>query len=232
VGYRWNIGDTPDAVGVEAYTPTTTYTFKDPGRYVVALYASNERGIPGVTWIPVTVHPPQGGYVLSAWVKDSYFGPLRGYLRKQILIDGEIVWQEDVEGDEGGWQHLSIDVNRWVAGKQEIELSFRLTADKPITDPANQIVESYYYVDDVHLFGGSVKNGDFESYGEGWTYHQQPQGSQGFEIYVDHFWTGEARSGKYGYVIGAGYNCKLAEGAICEMKQRVAIGSKPLPGLR
>lgn len=105
-------------------------------------------------------------------------------------------------------------------------------AERAITDPGNQIVESYYYVDDVHLFGGAVRNGDFESFGEGWTYHQQPQGPQGFEIYVDHFWTGEVRSDKYGCVIGARYNRHLAAGAICEIKQKVAIGNRPRSGLR
>lgn len=91
-----------------------TLNFSTPG----ALYASNEYGIPGVAWFPVTVHPPQGGYVLSAWVKDSYVGPLKGYLRKQVLIDGKVVWEDDLEGDEGGWQHLVLDVSRWVAGRK------------------------------------------------------------------------------------------------------------------
>jgi len=226
VRYRWNFADTPDPVGAEARTRTATYTFNDPGRYRVALYASNERGIPGVTWIPVTVCPPKGGYVLSAWVKDSYYGPLKGYLRKQILIDGETAWEEDLEGDERGWQHLVLDVNRWVEGKANVELCFRLQADRDLTDPMKEIVESYYYIDDVHLFGGTVQNGDFEE-GARWQYHQQPTGDGGFRIYVAHFWTGESRSGKRGYVLGAGYRCKLRAGAFCEVKQRVAVGPRP-----
>jgi hypothetical protein len=226
VRHRWKFGDTADSVGPQAYAPTATYTFNDPGRYRVALYASNEHGVPGVTWIPVTVHPSQPGYVLSAWVKDSYYGPLKGHLRKQILIDGQTIWEDDLEGDEGGWQHLVLNVDRWVEGKKEIELSFRLNAQQQITDPQKQIVESYYYVDDVHLFGGKVINGDFET-DQGWTYHQQPQGQSGFGMYIAHYWSGEARSGKRCYVIGAGYNRKLPAGAICEVKQTIAIQKKP-----
>ena len=229
VRYRWNFGDTSGPVGAEAWTPTPTYTFKRPGRYLVALYAANERGIPGVAWIPVTVRPPQGGHVLSAWVKDSYDGPLKGYLQKQILIDGHVIWQEDLQGAEGGWQHLVLDVSRWIDGKEKVELAFRLVAEKDIANPAEEIVESYYYIDDVHLFRARVLAGDFEETG-GWQYRQQPRGEGGFRINVNHYWTGEARSGRYGYVLGAGYRCKLKAGAFCEVRQTVSVGaSGPAP---
>ena len=257
--YRWIFPDTPAAVGVTAYTSKTSYSFKDPGRYLVALYASDKYGVPGVTRIPVTVHPPKGGYVLSAWVKDSYVGPLEGYLRKQILINDKVIWEDDLEGDEGGWQHLVLDVNRWVEGKKEIELCFRLRADKAITEPRKQIFECYYYVDDVHLFGGDLKSGDFElskrwTYlqardvfvptvdknethsstndpEKAWTYHQSPEAKDGgFRIFIPRFWTGEARSGQWVHVIGSGINQKIAAGSICEVKQKVRIGPKPSPG--
>ncbi len=255
--YRWNFPDTPSATGVSAYTVKPSYRFNEPGRYLVELYASNEYGVPGLTRIPVTVHPPKGGYILSAWVKDSYVGPLNGYLRKQVLIDGEVIWEDDLEGDEGGWQHLMLDVEKWVKGKTEIELTFRLTADKAITEPRKQIFECYYYVDDVHLFGGEVKNGDFElgrrwTYlqaqdefvptgpmgeneaaadpGKVWLYEQKPGREKGgFRIFIPRFWTGEARSGQWVHVIGSGINQKIAAGSVCEVKQKVRIGPKPGP---
>ena len=224
VRYRWNFADTNDAIGPEAFEKTTRYTFKKPGRYNVSLMASNERGIPTTTLIPVVVKPPQGGYVLSAWVKDSYYGPLKGHYRAQVLIDGQVIWEDDVEGDEGGWQHLVLDVGKWVEGKEAVELAFRLQADKGATDPRRQIVECYYYVDDVHLFGGSLKSGDFESL-EGWSLHQKPAGA--YTIFVRNHWAGEARSGKYGYVLGSGYAQKVQPGVYCEVRQSVAIGERP-----
>ncbi|HUT36457.1 MAG TPA: PKD domain-containing protein [Planctomycetota bacterium] len=223
VRYLWNFADTPDAVGPEAHEPTARYTFSDPGRYLVALTVSNERGVPGTTWIPVTVTPPKGGCVLSAWVKDSYYGPLKGHYRKQALIDGEAVWEDDAEGDEGGWQHLVLDVGKHVEGKKEVELAFRLRADADITEPARQIVECFFYVDDVHLFGGRVRNGDFEAEG-GWSFAKEPAGDDGFRLFTPSLWSGEARSGKRGCVLGNGYGRTIRRGAWTQVSQKIAVG--------
>lgn len=223
VRYLWNFADTPDAVGPEAHEPKARYTFSAPGRYLVALTVSNERGVPAATWIPVTVTPPKGGCVLSAWVKDSYYGPLKRHYRKQVLVDGEAVWEDDVEGDEGGWQHLALDVGKHVAGKREVELAFRLRADADITEPAKQIVECFFYVDGMHLFGGRVRNGDFEGE-EGWSFAKEPAGDEGFRLFTPSLWSGEARSGRRGCVLGNGYGRTIRRGAWTQVSQRVAIG--------
>jgi len=137
-----------------------------------------------------------------------------------VLIDENVVWEDDVEGDEGGWQHLVIDVSKWVIGREAVELAFRLQADKGVTDPARQITECYCYVDDVCLFGGSIVAGDFES-DEGWSLRQEPADS--FRIFIRNRWSGEARSGKYAYVLGVGYAQKVQGGAYCEVTQNITI---------
>jgi hypothetical protein len=223
IRYRWKFGDGKGPVGAIAETATATYTFKNPGLYRVALYASNERGIPGVTWIPVEVRPPDESYVLSAWLKDSYYGPLKGYQRMQILIGDNAIWEEDIEGDEGGWIHVVKNVDKWVKGKKQVKLTFRLQADKAIVDPRNEIVESFFYVDEVHLFGGKVKGGDMEDW-TGWSYRTEPKES--FRVYTPNFFTGEARSGKMSFVMGDGYNRKITAGAYCEISQVVQIVEK------
>jgi len=82
--YLWSFNDTPDAVGPEAHQAKARYTFRDPGRYHVGLRVANAQGIPSRTLlVPVTINPPRGDCVLSAWIKDSYYGPLKGYYRKQ-----------------------------------------------------------------------------------------------------------------------------------------------------
>jgi hypothetical protein len=221
VQYRWHFPDTKAPIGPEAFGKTATYTFKDPGRYNVALTVANEKGIPATILTPVVVKPPQNGYVLSAWVKDSYYGPLKGFYRVQMLIDGNVVWEDDVAGDEGGWQHLVMDVGKWVEGKEAVDLAFRLQADKAVTDPRKQVIACFLYVDDVHLFGGSLKGGDFESAG-GWNYREEPVSK-----FHGGVWSGEARSGKYAYRLAIfGYLGKVPAGALCEIKQSVPIGPK------
>ncbi|MDP6353813.1 MAG: PKD domain-containing protein [Planctomycetota bacterium] len=222
IRYRWKFGDGKGPVGAIAETAKATHTFVDPGLYRVALYASNERGIPGVTWIPVEVKPSGNAYVLSAWLKDSYYGPLKGFYRVQMLIDGNVVWEDDVAGDEGGWQHLVMDVGKWVEGKEAVDLAFRLQADKAVTEPRKQVIACFLYVDDVHLFGGSLKGGDFES-ARGWNYREEPVSK-----FHGGVWSGEARSGKYAYRLAIfGYLGKVPAGALCEIKQSVPIGPKP-----
>lgn len=225
VNYRWNFADTNDAVGPEAYDKRTHYTFKSPGRYNVSLTVSNEAGIPTTTMVPVIVKPTQKHYTLSAWVKDSYYGPLKGYYRIQILINDDVIWENDVEGDEGGWKHLVLDVDKWVKGKESVELAFRLNSDKGVRNPLDEIIECYYYVDDVYLFGGSIKSGDFESQEEAWRFHQKPENA--FRIFVSNLWAGEARSGKYSCVLGSGYKQKVQAGAYCEVRQKVKIENQP-----
>ena len=41
-------------------------------------------------------------------------------------------------------------------------------------------------------------------------------------------WTGEARSGKYSFVLGVGYAQKVLPDALCELEQEIAI-NKPNP---
>ncbi len=129
--------------------------------------------------------------------------------------------------DQGGWQHLVLEVGRWVRGKKEVELAFRLRAEKDITDPAKQILECFLYVDDVYLFGGSVKGGHFEE-NQGWSFRQEPAGSGGFHLTVNHLWSGEARSGKRVCVLGNGYAQKTRRGAWTEVRQIVPIDKEPI----
>src|SRR5690606_28153962 len=116
---------------------TTSYTFRAPGRYGVELMAINALGVPGTTLVPVLVEPSREGYVLTAWLLDSYVGPLEGYYRKQVLVDDRVVWEDDVAGDEG-WQHVVLDVGGIVRDLTSARVAVRLLADEAVTDPENQ----------------------------------------------------------------------------------------------
>ena len=73
-------------------------------------------------------------------------------------------------------------------------------------------------MDDVHLFGGSVTGGDFES-DRGWTCREKDWPWS----YRKGRWSGESRSGKYGCVVGFGYNRRVQAGGYCEIKQNVPL---------
>ncbi len=216
--YEWNFGDSPGPVGVRSHEAKATHAFREPGRYLVALRVGNEFGITDTAWVPVVARPPEPGYYLSAWVKDSNDSAVGGYYRKQILIDGTVIYDDDSEGREE-WEHLVLDVGRHVRGKSRVELAFRLRYDREVVDPKSELHEIFYYIDEVHLFGGSVENGDFE--GEtGWAYSEVPGDSRWRGL----SWRGEARSGKSCYTLQMPYSGTAEAGSYCQIVQSVAIG--------
>lgn len=179
VRYTWDFADGRDVFDGRAEGASATYTFEEPGLYQVELKVYNEYGVPGRSFVPVLVKPAVSAYVLSAWLKDTYIGERSGHYRKQVLIDNQVVWEDDVAGNEG-WQHIVADISDLAAGKASVEVGVRILVDAPITDPLNQIAEIHLYADDVHLFGGSVENGMFEPAG-GWRYTANGNWSSGYE---------------------------------------------------
>ncbi|MDX1418896.1 MAG: PKD domain-containing protein [Rubricoccaceae bacterium] len=162
--YHWAFGDGRDAIGATARGERVQYTFTTPGLYYVELMVLDRDGLIDTEYHPVLVEPSAPGYLLSAWILDSYVGPLQDYYKKQILIDDDVVWEDDVAGDEG-WQHVVLDVADAVAGKDEVRLAFRLFVETSVTDPQSQIVEITMYIDDVYLFGGDVGDNGMETKG-------------------------------------------------------------------
>ena len=224
VSHEWTFGDEPGPVGVRAFGPKAAHVFHHPGWYPVGLRVGNDRGITGTTWVPIAVRPPQGGWWLTAWVKDSNRSDVAGFYRKQVLVDDAVVWEDDTAGDEG-WQRLVLDVSRHVRGKEKVTLALRLRCDRQVTDPKTQLLEIFCYIDDVHLFGGSVVDGGFEA-GGAWLYAETPRGAH----WHGRQWSGEARSGKvcYDLEIPYGGTCPPA-GSYCQVSQVVGVGPEPAP---
>ena len=218
VGYGWRFGDGADAMGSRMEGSVVDYTYDEPGRYLVELMVFNERGIPGRTRFPILVQPAGGAYVLSFWIKDSYGGALDGYFKKQALVDGEVVWEDDVSGDEG-WDHVVLDIGASVSGKSEIELAFRLASGTVVTDPQNQFIELFMYLDNVFVFGGDVENGDFEEPG-GWDVN-----TDGTYDWSSIRTRGEVRTGSFAFQMGSRYNNPPPGGSYGHLFQPVAIVS-------
>ncbi len=209
--HEWDFGDGNAASGAQV-----VHTFGAAGAYNVTLTVSDDSGIPARARVPVTVAPASVSYVLDLWVADSYRGSLAGYYRKQVLIDGTVVWEDDVAGDEG-WTHVVTDVTAHVAGKNEIALALRTYCTTAVTDPDNQIIEVFAYWDDVHLAGGSVPNGDMEVPG-GWTYSESGDSTWGGANQ-----SGDVRSGDRAYALYHPYRTNSVAGSWSQLGQVVAV---------
>ena len=64
--------------------------------------------------------------------RDDFAGPTAGYHYKQLLVDGAVVWEEDVAGGSPGWDSNTVDVTAQVRGKADIIVGFRLLDKKGV----------------------------------------------------------------------------------------------------
>ena len=220
IGYHWNFGDGDETLYEKSYGSEVEYTFRNPGTYFVELIAFNEYGIPSpITLVPIQVYPSDvPEYSVHGWIKDSYEGDETGYFKKQVLVDGEVVWEDDVAGSEG-WQRVNIDISDRVSGQEDVELAVRVVAETSITNPAEQLIEMFVHIDNLSILGGSVFNGDFELYAP---WGKESQGDSWINTWVSH----EALTGGWSHFIGRGYNVTTNAGDFALIKQTVPLGSK------
>lgn len=118
-----------------------------------------------------TIRPDgSGNYKLSFRTMDEgqY---LAGYHFKQLLVDGTVVWEEDVAANttDRQWQEVDVDLTPYLSGKSQADLTFRLYE--------KQGVSNYWHnngFDALKATGFTVANGSFEEKG-GWTFaHTNP----------------------------------------------------------
>jgi hypothetical protein len=70
---------------------------------------------------------------LSILERDDFSGPTSGYHYKQITINDVVVWEEDVAGGSNAWKTVEMDVTRWIQGKTNATLAFRLFDKKGVS---------------------------------------------------------------------------------------------------
>lgn len=112
----------------------------------------------------ITVDPDAAEKTLVFYHRDQYeVGRLRGYMFKQVLIDGQVVWEEDVSNDaRDEWIRTEVDLTEALAGKTEAELTFRLYHKQGVFNwPFDMGLDS------VSAVGFTVQNGGFDEPG-GW----------------------------------------------------------------
>lgn len=76
---------------------------------------------------------PADRYELRFLERDDFNGKTAGYHYKQLLVDGTIVWEEDVADGPRTWHKVAVDVTRYVRGKTQVTLAFRLLDKKAVS---------------------------------------------------------------------------------------------------
>ena len=98
------------------------------GDYVMA--SQSVQGLPGDQ--PSGGRGPPCGYQIRFRERDSYTGPTTGYHFKQLLVDGKVVWEEDVAGKSEAWQEVVVNVPAPAGGRTPATLAFRLFDKKAV----------------------------------------------------------------------------------------------------
>jgi PKD repeat protein len=188
IAYYWNFGDSlkPDNYSRHADSRTVSHTYNRIGRYLVELMVVDNHGIMSYGYKTIVVVPNDNRAWLSCWIKDRHYDGYDGYYKKQVLIDNQVCWEKDLAGN-GSWEHVIVDVQDLLSGKDSVTLAFKLqcVADKSV------YYEPTMYVDDVIIFGANVVNGDFE--GGPWTGNVYSR--------TDGYWQGSRGGTQYIYVI-------------------------------
>jgi hypothetical protein len=98
--------------------------------------------------------------VLRAHASDGYAsveGTFPGYLCQQIVVEGQTVWSEDMDGDEG-WRDIAVDLTDLLTGRTTAQVMLRTAQVKGIWS----MPDIEFYWDGVSLSGTDLRNGDFE----------------------------------------------------------------------
>ncbi len=66
--------------------------------------------------------------------QDDFTGETSGYHFKQLLLDGALVWEEDVAGGRSGWQDVNLDVTEQTHGKTNTTIALRLFDKKGVSN--------------------------------------------------------------------------------------------------
>lgn len=77
---------------------------------------------------------PANRYEVQFLERDDFIGPTAGYHYKQLLLDGTVVWEEDVAGESNSWHKVTVDLTQNVLGKTNVTLAFRLFDKRAVSN--------------------------------------------------------------------------------------------------
>lgn len=99
---------------------------------------------------------PVGRYLLRLTGGGSFVGPRLGYHMKQVLMDGEVVWQEDVAGGAQTARPIQVDVTGQVKGKASVILTLRAIDLKGVSNFAVEVTWSNVEAEGLRPAEGSA----------------------------------------------------------------------------
>jgi len=222
--YYWKFGEDVYARYTDI-TDSVQHTFLSIGNYRVELMVTDDHGIPSTTYKDIKVVPADDSSWLSVWVKDRWHGDEVGYYTKQILLDGEVVWTDDIAGDEG-WQHVITNVTDMIGGKDSVTIALRLYCEQDNGDGLFRNL--WVYWDDVVLYGADVNNGNFEA-DENWVYSCGTMSGDNWNCCKDGTWLSgyivsrDVRSGMTSFFLGNQYGYDTYQGEWVQVEQKVAV---------
>jgi hypothetical protein len=76
--------------------------------------------------------PSRNRQSLTFLERDDFNGPTSGYHFKQLLINGSVVWEEDVAGGTNDWREIKVDASEHVHGNSNVSIAFRLLDKKGV----------------------------------------------------------------------------------------------------
>ena len=135
-GTSWSGGYTTD----DKYSGLQSYRISYPWA------TSSSSGYYGAITQTITGFDIIGMSHLRGCVKDSYTGGTSGYHFKQVLIDGTVVWEEDVAGDEGGWICFNENIAPELVAKAAVDITLRVYDKKGVSSFGVDV-----YWDDIML---------------------------------------------------------------------------------
>lgn len=77
---------------------------------------------------------PADRYEVQFLERDDFTGPTADYHYKQLLVDGTVVWEDDVAGGSKTWNKITVDLTEHVRGKTNVTLAFRLFGKKAVSN--------------------------------------------------------------------------------------------------
>jgi len=144
------------------------YNYGSDGNIARISYPGNTPGAAGIYGeLSQTVVVTDGANASVTFkVKDDYTGSTSGYIFKQLLVDGVVAWQEDVAGQNGSWETVTVNLSPYLTGKSTAKIQMRLK---------NAAAVLYFKVaaswDDIVATGFKVANPYFDG-DTGWTKSQ------------------------------------------------------------
>jgi len=223
--YEWNFGDHQYVrYSSNTHPASISHTYDEIGVYNAQLTVYDDDGIPDrsdLVRIQVDHVDPDSIY-FSAWVYDRWPLAINGQCYKQVIIDNDTIWEQDLAGDEG-WVHISENVTSSVIGKDSVTIKLRVVAKGAVSGEAKKIM---VFWEDVGLSGANVLNGNFETYDDdGIMYSTETDGHWTYSesgSWIGQYHGGFALTGEmcYGYYCTSS-NC--SQGSWAMIRQKVPV---------